>query len=251
MHRDVSDQPPAGSPAEAVPRERTPERPTLAHVLPFLAWLFVAHMLGEPAGWKYAVRSAVCLGLFLYFRPWQWYAPLQWKHLPLAVAVGLGVFVVWIAGETQFVGQWPAVQAAYQKFCILPPWRLPEPPVDPHAYSPAVAGLAFTITRILGSALVIALIEEFFWRGFLYRWMLRANFLKLDLGTFDWKIFLFVALFFGLEHHRWLVGILAGLAYGWMLIRTRDIWAVAVAHAVTNLVLGLYVVWSGNYAFWS
>lgn len=233
-------------------RERTPMRPAMAHFVPFFAWLFVMHMLGEPAGWKYAVRGALCLGLFIYFKPWQWYEPLKVKHLPLALGVGLVVFLVWIAGETQWASQWPELQAAYLKFGTLPPWKMPEPPpAGPNAYAPEVCGWHFTILRIAGSAFVIAFIEEFFFRGFLYRWLIRLDFLKVDLGKFDMKMFLFVAVFFGLEHHRWLVGIFAGLAYGWMMIRTRDVWAVGIAHAVTNLVLGIYVVWAENYAFWS
>ena len=47
-----------------------------------------------------------------------------------------------------------------------------------------------------------------------------------------------------------LVGILAGLAYGLLLIRTRDIWAAVTAHVVTNLLLGFYVLVMGAYGFW-
>ena len=64
-------------------------------------------------------------------------------------------------------------------------------------------------------------------------------------------LLLLVALFFGLEHFRWAAGIVAGIAYGWLYIRTRDIWAVSIAHVVTNLVLGIYVVWADQYVFWS
>ena len=55
---------------------------------------------------------------------------------------------------------------------------------------------------------------------------------------------------FGLEHDRWLVGFVAGLIYGAFYVRTRDIWAVAFAHVVTNLLLGLYVLAWGEYTFW-
>ena len=48
-----------------------------------------------------------------------------------------------------------------------------------------------------------------------------------------------------------LLGVVAGVAYGWMLLRTRDIWAVAIAHAITNGLLGIYVVWAEKWQFWS
>jgi CAAX prenyl protease-like protein len=224
--------------------------PVWAHVLPFVAWLFVMQMLGDPAGWKYAVRTVLCLGFFIYLRPWRWYGRIRFKNLPLAVGIGVLVFFVWIFFETDFMSQWPAVQDAYLKYGTQPPWKMPEVDLD-RSYAPEVCGWHFTAIRILGSAFVIGIIEEFFWRGFVYRWALAQNWLTLDLGKFDMKIFLLVALFFGLEHHRWFVGILAGVAYGWMLIKTRDIWSVAIAHALTNLILGIYVVWAGKYVFWS
>ena len=59
-----------------------------------------------------------------------------------------------------------------------------------------------------------------------------------------------MGLLFGFEHQRWLVGILAGLAYLWLMLRTRDIWAAIVAHVITNFLLGLYVLAAGAYAFW-
>ena len=59
-----------------------------------------------------------------------------------------------------------------------------------------------------------------------------------------------VSVCFGLEHDRWLAGIFAGLAYGLVAIRTRDIWAAVMAHVVTNLLLGLYVLAVGAYSFW-
>ncbi len=227
--------------------------PIWAHVLPFVAWLFIFQMLGDPAGWKYAVRSVLCLGIFFYFRPWRWYARLEVKNLPLAVGVGLAVFIVWIAGETAWMGQWPMLQEWYMRIGFMPPWSLPELDVEMAraAYAPDMVGWPLTAVRILGSAFVIGIIEEFFWRGFLYRWLLAKDFLSVDPGKLDLPMFLLVALVFGVEHNRWLVGVLAGLAYGWMYLRTRDIWAVSIAHALTNLVLGIYVVWAEQWAFWS
>lgn len=224
--------------------------PVWSHVLPFIAWLFVMQMLGDPAGWKYAVRTVLCLALFIYLKPWRWYRRLDPKNLPLALGVGVAVFFVWIFFETDFMAQWPAIQNAYLKYGTLWPWEMPDTEIS-RVYAPETCGWPLTITRILGSALVISVIEEFFWRGFVYRWTLKEKFLEADLGQWNVGMFWLVCLFFGLEHHRWFVGVLAGAAYGWMIIRTRDVWAASVAHGVTNLLLGIYVLTTGKFIFWS
>ena len=208
------------------------------------------HMLGDPAGWKYALRSVLCVGLLLYLKPWKYYTPLRVRNIPLALGVGVAVFVLWILFEIHWLERWPGIQRAYRTVAIYPPWKMTE--MSSHAsYAPEICGWMFTITRILGSAFVIAIIEEYFWRGFVYRWMFGSEFLDVDIGAWNWKHFILVALLFGLEHPRWLVGFVAGIAYGWVMIRTRDLWAASVAHAVTNLLLGIYVVAAGQYEFWS
>lgn len=239
---------------ESVPqssREESLERATLAHVVPFVAWLFIAYMMGDPDGWKYAVRSTVCLGLLVWLRPWRWYARFEIRNLPLAVLVGVGVCWAWIVGESHWVREHlPAVHGLYVKYAVLPWGELREEGLGA-GYAPEVAGWPFTLVRIAGSALVIAVIEEFFWRGWLYRWMQGRNFLKVDPGAFDRFAFFGVAAVFAVEHKELLAGLVAGLAYGWLYLRTRDIWAVVLAHVITNGLLGAYVVWAGAYWFWS
>lgn len=55
---------------------------------------------------------------------------------------------------------------------------------------------------------------------------------------------------FGLEHSQWLAGILAGIAYGWLYLRTGNLWVAIVAHAVTNAGLGIWVLATGAWYFW-
>ena len=117
-------------------------------------------------------------------------------------------------------------------------------------YAPEICGWPLTLIRLAGSAFVISVIEEFFWRGFLYRWTLGGDFLRVDAGRLGWSRFLIVAAVFGFEHNEWLAGFVAGLAYGWLYVRTRDIWAACFAHAVTNLALGVYVLKTGAFFFW-
>ena len=80
LHSIWADFKPRGMTEKAEPAvydEKHPREAWINHVVPFVAWLFFMQMLGEAAGWKYALRSVICLGLFLYLKPWQWYTRLM------------------------------------------------------------------------------------------------------------------------------------------------------------------------------
>lgn len=231
---------------------------TWAHVAPFIFWIACIFLLGQFAvddddvlrAWVYAAQTVIGLGLLLYFRPWRWYGPLQTRNIPLALLVGVGVFAVWVFPETAWVGERaPAFRAIYLQYFVFPPWSMAEPP-DTSPFDPRICGWTLALFRLAGSAFVIAVIEEFFWRGWLYRWLLGHNFLNVDLGTWHTPMFLAVSAVFALEHMQWGVGFLAGVAYLWLMIRTRDLWAAVLAHVLTNFLLGVYVLAYGRYEFW-
>ena len=45
------------------------------------------------------------------------------------------------------------------------------------------------------------------------------------------------------------IGMVA-LMISWLLVRTKSLGACIVAHAVTNLLLGIYVLWAKDWYFW-
>ncbi len=220
-----------------------------AHVAPFAVWLLLMAAPGEPAAWKYALRVVAGLALCLALRPWRWYEPPCLGHVAAALFGGGLVFLLWVAPESPWLRVPESWRVAYLTWAVFPLGDLPEGP-DAGVYAPAVCGWPLTLVRLLGSVLVIAVIEEFFWRGFVYRWLLDRDFTSVDMGLFHAGFFLLTALVFGLEHHRWLAGTVAGLVYGGLVLWTRDIWAGVMAHVCTNLLLGIYVLWFGAYAFW-
>ncbi len=250
----------------------TDKRVLAGHVAPFAVWVGVILLLQAlesaslcPRGlypWSYAVKAVACAGLFLWLKPWRAYAALQTRHLPLALGLGVALAAVWILPEMPWVGRAaPGFQEFYHRWLILMPGSLPDyfdadffPALPPGhrslAYSPEQAGWPLTLMRLAGSACVIAVIEEFFFRGFFYRWLRKGAFWTVPLSAFDAQAFWTVVAVFGLEHDRWFAGMLAGAVYGWLAVRTGDIWAAAVAHGVTNLLLGVYVIASRQYGFW-
>jgi len=223
----------------------------ISHVLPFVAWIFFMQVLGDPAGWKYALRSVICLGIFLALKPWKWsYPPLNLKNLPLATLIGGVVFLFWIAPETDFFSRFEGFHRLYLRWGTLMPWEMTSP-LERVRYAPETDGWVFALTRLLGSALVIAVIEEFFWRSWLTRWVEKENFLEADPGLVSNRSLIIASLMFATIHQRWIAGLLCGLLYGWYYRKTRDIWAVSYAHVLTNALLGAYVLWSGKFEFWA
>ena len=206
-------------------------------VAPYAAWM--ALMVALPAtAWAYAVRGAVTAALFLAALPTllrqapNLVNPVDPVSTPAAnheprstkaafsVLAGLLVFVIWIAPEIWF-GSLPGIPAAA-------PLAAADSP-----YSPEVCGWALTIAKLAASAFVISIAEELFFR----RWL-------VDFAGFWWMVGLFA-----IEHDRWLVAAICGMAYGALSLR-RGLAAAIVAHATTNLVLGLWVIRTGQWQFW-
>lgn len=104
--------------------------------------------------------------------------------------------------------------------------------------------------RLLGAVIVVPVMEELFWRSFAQRILISENFLSVPLGSITLPSILIVSIAFGFEHHRWLPGILAGLIYAGVLARTRNLFIPTLAHSVTNLTLGIYVINTGQWTYW-
>ena len=122
---------------------------------------------------------------------------------------------------------------------------------DPYALGESQAAMVGLISiRILGAALVVPVMEELFWRSFLMRYLIDSDFKSVSIGAFTWFSFIGVAVVFGLEHNRIVVGIIVGFLYGLLLIRQKKMMGVIFAHAVTNLGLGIYVLLTGKWMFW-
>jgi len=99
---------------------------------------------------------------------------------------------------------------------------------------------------------VVPVMEELFWRDFLWRTIIAPNDFKLaHVGEWDWKAFALVAGFFATVHGNWwLTSIVWASMVGWLLVTTRSLGACIIAHGVTNLLLGVYVLWTKQWFFW-
>lgn len=184
--------------------------------------------------WLYPVKAGlVALALVVL---WRYYTELKTrlplKHVLLSVAVGIVVLVLWVNLDAG----WMLMGEMGKGY-------------NPTDTSGQIDWLLVAF-RIAGAALVVPVMEELFWRSFLQRWVQQPDFMTLDPAQIGLKALFIASALFAVEHLQWLAGLVAGLAYGWLYIRTRNLWAPIIAHTVTNGALGAYVVATGRWSFW-
>lgn len=217
------------------------QRATIGYVVPFLGFvgiMAVEHLFPFPPQWLYFIRFSVVLALILIFsRPYLSFRP----SYPLAsIAIGVAVFVIWIAPDVLFGYRhhWLFQNSLTQTGSALLPASLR-------------GSIKFITLRTVSSALLVPVIEELFWRGWMMRWLIDKHFLQVPLGKYVPSAFWIVAVLFASEHGAyWEVGLAAGIIYNWWLVRTKVLADCMLAHGVTNGVLSVYVLWTGQWRYW-
>ena len=115
-------------------------------------------------------------------------------------------------------------------------------PLEQLTDSPAWA-YTFLFIRFCGLALIVPVIEEFFLRGFLMRYVVQEKWWQVPFGTVNSTAAILGTAVPMLMHPGELLAALVWFSMvTWLMIRTRSIWDCVVAHAITNLLLGIYVV---------
>ena len=207
--------------------------PFAAYVLPFAVFILITEFARHVEGstlFTYPVKTFLTAWLLWRFR--RHYAELEWHWSWLAVAAGVFVFVLWIPlSDPRLVMGAPTLLASpYQ---LAGEWAMP-----------------WIAVRLLGSSLLVPVMEELFWRSFVARSLVDTHFTRVPLGTFTTSSLVLSVVLFGLEHTQWVAGIMAGLVYSWLLRRTRSLGACVLAHGVTNFLLGVYVLATESWEFW-
>ena len=70
------------------------------------------------------------------------------------------------------------------------------------------------------------------------------------IGQFLWMPFIITSVLFGFEHREWLAGILCGFTYQGLVCWKKRLGDAVTAHAITNFLLGLWVVHRNAWHFW-
>jgi CAAX protease family protein len=229
------------SPASSGPNKRT----LVAYTAPMLLFVLLLGVgstwknsgavfwLAAPAFWIYPLQTLLCAALLIYFR--RQYKFQRLRQPILALAIGLLIFFLWIAPQ-QFLG-FPSRKVGFNP--------------DALAAEPALYWATLAL-RFLRLVVVVPLMEEIFWRGFLLRYLVAEDFELIRFGTFTWFSFATVTLAFCFSHSvpDWPVALVAGALYNIVAYRTRSLPACVLSHALTNLALGCWIVATRQWGFW-
>ena len=189
--------------------------------------------LAKPEYWVHPLQVIVCA--VLLFRCWPHYELRAPRGVAFTVFIGVLALVLWIAPQAFFHAA-PRLKG-----------------FDPAFFGTDGAPYFLNVgIRFIRLVIVVPLVEEIFWRGFLLRWLIRDDFTNVPIGTFQWKSFGLVALLFMLEHAPadYPAAIVTGALFNWVAIRTRSLASCVLVHAVTNLLLGIYIMRTGQLGFW-
>jgi hypothetical protein len=77
-----------------------------------------------------------------------------------------------------------------------------------------------------------------------------SPFFEIDAGRLHWRLLAIISIFFAVSHIEWGAAFICGLVYGFLYIKTKDIWAAIIAHGTTNFLLGWYVIIFDAYQYW-
>jgi CAAX prenyl protease-like protein len=223
--------------------------PATARVAPFVIFVLLTAAQGKlgPASvaWIYLVKTVV--GFWLIWEIGPLVPEMRWAFSWEAVVVGVGVLVMWVGIDPLY----PKTGELLSRMGLAASPSAGEI-ANPNLVFGEHAPLAwfFILVHILGMTVVVPPLEEVFYRSFLYRFIARPNFLEVRLDQFLPFPFLVTAVVFGFEHNQWLAGILCGAAYQWLVLRKHRLGDAMTAHAITNFLLGVWVVWRGAWNFW-
>jgi hypothetical protein len=189
--------------------------------------------LASPMYWIFPLQTVLCGALLV--RYWREYDFQPVRNFVLTIGAAVLVLCIWISPQEIFGA----------------PRRLDG--FDPTIFAENRPLLLFNLfTRFTRLVIVVPLLEEIFWRGYLLRRVAHHHFEKVPFGSFDWRSFGMVTLFFGLAHWGpdFVPALITGALYNLVAYRTRSLASCVVAHAITNLLLGVYILATRQWGFW-
>jgi CAAX prenyl protease-like protein len=218
-------------------REKFRASPIYARAAPFVIFIVLTvaqGSFGDAGGyWFYFAKTLVGAWLIWEMRPFV--SEMRWVMSTEAIAIGIGVCIMWVAID----GLYPHLGSDKTIW-------------NPRAQFGENSSLAwfFIAVRILGSTFIVPPLEEVFYRSFLYRYFVRTDFQQMPFTRFHPTSFIVTAAIFGFEHSQWLAGIFCGFAFQWLVISKNRLGDAMAAHAITNFLLGVWVVTQNAWKFW-
>jgi CAAX prenyl protease-like protein len=237
-------------------------KPTVAFLMPLLVFLVIVQVYPSFAGSQQSDSGTVSLdtkvymamlvsqiliasAFLVYFKPvYVQHFPL--KISPLSIFVGVAGIVVWvgICGleiEEQAL-QWIGLGSS----------AVARPSFNPFEHLPTVGWqIAFLVPRFFLLAVIVPIIEELFLRGWVVRFVHDPDWESVSLTQLSWAAVLAPTVYGVVTHPGEAVAAIVWFSLVTLLmLKTGNLWDCVVAHAVTNLLLGVYVIWFSQWHLW-
>ena len=135
----------------------------------------------------------------------------MWRLDPLAIGAGLAIGVIWAATAPPAAGSDLALAGALQDLT-------------------GPGFLAWVAARVIGTTVLVPIIEELFFRGYLLQRLMGEH-------RLIWRVVVGVILtsaLFGALHDRWILACVAGAVYAGLRLRSGRITDAILSHAVSN-----------------
>jgi CAAX prenyl protease-like protein len=198
----------------------------------------------------YTAKIALTVAAMIYVLPG--YRQFSFRVSLLAIAVGLVGGVLWIAicnlQLEEYLVDWLGAKSRIIGLLGLGE-RSAYNPLEQLQATPTWA-YAFLAIRFFGLVLIVPVIEEFFLRGFLMRYVMNPTWWEVPFGEANRAAILVGTLFPVLYHPEKLAALVWFSLVTWLMLRTKNIWDCVAAHAITNLMLGIYVVVAHDWRLW-
>ena len=217
--------------------------PSLPYVLPFAVFVvFLALQQYSPLSVTidYPLRVVILALVLLAFS--RNVIDLRCSQTLGTILLGVVVFAIWVAPDILF--------PAYRQYWLFQNSVLGQ--LNNKVPSEVLTSPIVLWSRIIRAVVLVPILEELFWRGWLMRWIISPRFQEVKLGSYSPTAFWITAVLFASEHGSyWDVGLIAGIAYNWWMIRTKSLGDCILAHAVTNASLAAYVLLGGQWQYWN
>ncbi len=227
----------SSSPDQRKGRSYNPSGPYLLPLLAVLAASLFSGLFESDFEYLYPVRVAVgLLVLSAYLGLYRKGAQLRLHGRALlsmnAVGVGVLVYVVWTL-MSELAGI-----------------HVSDGPPQPLVEMSTLASALWIGGRLLGGIVVVPVVEELAFRGFLLRRIVSADFTSVPYDQWHWGAALISSLVFAVAHQQMVPGFIAGMLYAYAQWKRGLLSDAVIAHAVTNALIAVEVLGRGSWDLW-
>ena len=242
------------------------ESATVAHVLPLALFLSISALPAmlavanpelpwhrqAPEHWIYPIQTLFIGVVLVFFGKHYTFRP--WRGLKLAVLLAVVGIAMWITPAWIYERNFTSPEAVLGWLA----WLGVEERRD--GFNPDLLAAwpgwqtASVVMRFVRLVIIVPLVEELFWRGFLMRYVNAGDraWQSVPFGEHSWRTFIVVTSLVVVAHQPadYVAAVVWGSLVYYLAVRTRSLGACVTMHAVANLLLGLYVMQTRQWGFW-